>query len=329
MMRLSTMMRVDAAIRDDGSSSVAEQILERWAQDRGSARFFRSSANFIYRFREQDRARFLRFADASERSRDTVESEIAVVAALAAAGILVAAPVASENGNAVETVATAWGTFRAVVFPALEGEQREFDELDESGFQEWGAALGRLHAMTSGLTGLPERPWWRDHLDFVQGYLPANSPGLRAEYDDIAATLAALPTSQDTYGLAHCDFELDNLIWGQTGIEILDFDDCSRLWYAGDVALALRDLFETGADTSDRRFRTFVNGYREYHPLSAENIAQMPLFMRYARLVMYARLARSLDLTPGDEYPDWLRELSSKMQDRMAEYRASIETQHR
>ena len=41
MMRLSTMMRVDAAIRDDGSSSVAEQILERWAQDRGSARFFR------------------------------------------------------------------------------------------------------------------------------------------------------------------------------------------------------------------------------------------------------------------------------------------------
>ena len=72
-----------------------------------------------------------------------------------------------------------------------------------------------------------------------------------------------------------------------------------------------------------------MDGYREYHPLSEESIGHLPLFMRYARLVMYARLARSLDLAPGEEYPEWLRELSRKMQDRMAEYRASIKMQQR
>lgn len=203
MMRLSTMARVDAAIRDDGSSPVAEQILERWAHDRGSARFFRSSANFMYRFRNQEHAQFLRFADAGERSRDAVDSEIAILEALAAEGIVVAAPVASKNGNAVETVDTEWGTFHAVVFPALEGEQREFDDLDELGFQMWGAALGRFHGAMSALTDVPERPAWQDHLRLTLEHLPADSPGLRAEYDDTAASLAALPTSQNTYGLAH------------------------------------------------------------------------------------------------------------------------------
>lgn len=328
MMRLSTMAKVDALIPDDGSSPVAERILERWGYDPGSDRFFRSSANFIYRFDDQGRGRFLRFADASERSRDAVDSEIAVLDAVAAAGILVATPLASKRGNAVETVETEWGTFHAVVFPALEGEQRELDELAESDFRAWGAALGRLHAATSALTSLPARPSWQDHLAFVEEYLPADSPGLRAEYDDIATSLAALPIDRQTYGLAHCDFELDNLIWGQKGIEILDFDDCSRLWYAGDVALALRDLFEEGVDTSDPRFRLLVDGYRAYHPLSEESIAQLPLFMRYARLIMYARLARSLNLTPGEDYPDWLRDLSGRMLARMAEYQASVEARH-
>lgn len=319
------MVKVDTLIRDDGGSPIAERILERWEYDPGSDQFFRSSANFSYRFSDQGCARFLRFADASEHSRDAVDSEIAVLRAVAAAGILVATPLASKHGNAVETVETEWGTFHAVVFPALEGEQRELDDLAEPDFRVWGAALGRLHAATSALTSPPARPSWRDHLRLAQEQLPADSPGLRAEYDDIATSLAALPLDQETYGLAHGDFELDNLIWGRTGIAILDFDDCSRLWYVGDVALALRDLFENGVDTSDPRFRLFVDGYREHHPLTEASIAHLPLFMRYARLVMYARLARSLDLTPGAEYPEWLRDLSGRMLARMAEYRASME----
>lgn len=70
MMRLSTMLKVDSTVGDDGSSPVAEQILERWSCDGGSVQFFRSSANFIYRLQDQDSMRYLRFADASEQRRD-------------------------------------------------------------------------------------------------------------------------------------------------------------------------------------------------------------------------------------------------------------------
>ena len=57
-----------------------------------------------------------------------------ILDALAQAGIVIATPVVSKQGNAVETIDTEWGTFHAVVFSALEGMQYEFDDLTESGF---------------------------------------------------------------------------------------------------------------------------------------------------------------------------------------------------
>jgi len=320
------MARVDSTVRADGSSPVAEQILERWAHDRGSIRFFRSSANFIYRFREQDRGYFLRFADASERSRDTIDVEMMILDALAQAGIVIATPVVSKQGNAVETIDTEWGTFHAVVFSALEGMQYEFDDLTESGFRQWGTALGKLHAAMSNLADKPARPSWRDHLGFAQAYLPDDSPGMRAEWAELNATISELPATQETYGLIHGDFELDNLVWRDDSIEILDFDDCSRLWYTADIAFALRDLFEAGGDTGDPRFQAFVDGYRENHTLDAKSLAALPLFMRYVDLFTYARIARSMDLGADEEYPEWLQRLSRKLQDRMTAYRATIES---
>ena len=50
MMRLSTMWAVDRTIDADGRSPIADEILAAWGHDPGTARFFRSSANFIYTF---------------------------------------------------------------------------------------------------------------------------------------------------------------------------------------------------------------------------------------------------------------------------------------
>jgi len=223
------MLKVDSMISDDGSNQVAEQILERWTCDRGSVRFFRSSANFIYHVRDYGDVHFLRFADTSERSHEAIKAEMAVLAAVARAGITVVTPMASQYGKTIETVDTAWGTFHAVVFAALEGQQCELNEFSESGFRTWGETLGKLHAATSALTTIAARLSWSDHVAFINNYLPAGSPVLRAEYSEIVAAISALPITQETYGLIHGDFELDNLVWREAAASVLDFDDCSRL----------------------------------------------------------------------------------------------------
>src|SRR6187551_186873 len=140
MMRLSVMWNVDRTIDASGSSPVVEQILDRWPHDPGSARFFRSSANFLYVLRYDEKRRFLRFVDSSERRRTSIDAEIALVEWLAQEGLAVVRPVRARDERSVETVATDWGTFHAVVFEALEGTQFELDELDDEGFRAWGAA---------------------------------------------------------------------------------------------------------------------------------------------------------------------------------------------
>jgi Ser/Thr protein kinase RdoA (MazF antagonist) len=118
-------------------------------------------------FRQAGTTSFLRFTDSAERSRAALEAEIAIITWLAGAGLHVAPPTPSAAGNLVETVETAWGTFHAVVFAAVEGSQFELDDLDAERFRVWGAALGKLHASLQAYSGVAAaaRLTWRDRLE--------------------------------------------------------------------------------------------------------------------------------------------------------------------
>jgi Ser/Thr protein kinase RdoA (MazF antagonist) len=327
MMRLSTLWKVDATVDAARSSPLAERIVACWNHDAASVRFFRSSANFLYLFRHEGKNFFLRFADSCERSREAIEAEIDLVNWLAATGLEVATPIRSKNGNYVETVEAELGTFHAVVFPALEGDQLEIDDLDEAHFQAWGAALGKLHATVKGYSGpaLSARKTWREHLHAAKEYIPTDAPAMLKEWEQIMAALNALAVDSDNFGLIHFDFELDNLVWNDQRIAMLDFDDCARYWFVADIALALRDLFAHGPNLDDPSFRAFVQGYSANCPLDEEGILQIPLFLRVANLLLYASRARSLDLPDDPTYPDWLNGLRRKLQTRMEEYRMALE----
>lgn len=331
MMRLSTVWRVDRTVDADGRNIIAEQILDRWEHEPGSARFFRSSANFVYTFRRRGSQHYLRFADDRERRRDGIEAEIILLTWLADRGLPVARPLPSRERSLVESVDTAAGTFHAVAFEALDGVERELDDLGPADLQEWGAALGRLHAATARYTGATiVRPTWRDRLHSARPYLPAHKPALRREFDSLAATLAALSTDQESYGIIHGDFELDNLRWSSSGIAMLDFDECAVHWYAADIAHATRDLFSDGdVDLTSDALRHFLRGYAEQHPLDPDLALRLPLFARLGRLTQYAALSRSLDLSEGREYPDWLNALIRKLVHRMAAYESSLDKHDR
>jgi Ser/Thr protein kinase RdoA (MazF antagonist) len=326
MMPLSVMWSVDRLTNTKGSNPVADQIVDRWPHDAGSMRFFRSSANFLYVFQHDAKRRFLRFAPSSERRRKSIDAEIALVRWLAEEGLAVVQPVRSRNQRFVETVASDWGTFHAVVFDALEGTQFEIDELDDASLRAWGAALGRLHATFKKYPGrVPSaRSTMRDHLAQVKRALPKDAPGVWEELYRLGSSLNALPMDQDTYGLIHFDFELDNLIWQGRTAQMLDFDDCSFAWYAADIAFALRDYFDAGANLSTPSVRAFLGGYAAQTRLTDQQIAQIPLFSRLARLIQFGRITRALDLARTPVQPDWLGRLIDKLEDRMDAFQLAL-----
>jgi Ser/Thr protein kinase RdoA (MazF antagonist) len=141
-MRLSTMWDVDRAVDGDGRSTIIDRIVARWPHDEGSAWFFRSSANFIAIYQRDGQRRFLRFADSSERDRDTIQAELDLVQWLATDGLAVSVPEPSLEGSLLETVEVSERTFHAVPFSGLSGEQFASDDLDHAGIRRWGEALG-------------------------------------------------------------------------------------------------------------------------------------------------------------------------------------------
>jgi Ser/Thr protein kinase RdoA (MazF antagonist) len=326
MMPLSVMWGVERLTTATGANPVAEQCVDHWPHDTGSVRFFRSSANFLYVFRHDGKQRFLRFAHSSERPREAVDAEIALVNWLAGEGLPVVRPVRSRNGHFVETVASDWGTFHTVVFDALEGRQFEIDEFADVGLRAWGAALGRLHATLKSYPGRVSsaRPRMRDHLEQTKRVLPGDAPAVWEELERLDRRFEALPMDQDTYGLIHFDFELDNLIWQGCTVQMLDFDDYSFAWYAADIAFALRDSFDTGASLSSPSVQAFLEGYAFESLLTDEQIAQIPLFSRLARLIQFARIARALDLATTPVQPDWLSGLIDRLENRMNAYQMAL-----
>ena len=208
------MWSVDRTLRSDGGSSVAHDLLQAWRHDEASARFFRSSANFVYSFQRDGAACFLRFAHDSERTRASVETETKLLAWLTREGVHVATPIASKDGQLVVTSTTGLGTFHAVVFGAEKGDQLEPGQLDEQRLRVWGASLGHLHFALQRYAAQhqPARRSVDDDLLMVEEHAPDDEP-VRAELERVRSSVGSLPRDESSFGLIHGDFQLDNLFW--------------------------------------------------------------------------------------------------------------------
>lgn len=93
-------------------------------------------------------------------------------------------------------------------------------------------------------------------------HIPSAQTAVRRELSEISAALDDLPTDSGVYGLIHSDFELDDLVWQEDHIGVLDFDDHARNWYDADIAFTLIDLFEGDFDGDHPAFREFLGGYQ-------------------------------------------------------------------
>jgi Ser/Thr protein kinase RdoA (MazF antagonist) len=327
-MTLSIIWVVDRTIDPSGSSPLAREIASRWRHDPETIKFFRSSANFVYMVRRDGVTCFLRFAPASERQRADIEAETDLLCWLDEEGLPVVQPIRSRHDHFVETIESEQGVFHAVMLAALMGTQVDIDDLDGDGFRRWGASLGRLHDASRRYPNPNafQHRTWRNELREAGRWIPGNAGAVKDELDCLEMALSTMAADSTCYGIIHGDFELDNLVWRDQTAQMLDFDDSKLSWFACDLAFALRDRFDAGANVDDAGVRAFLAGYSHFVTLPSDASVQIPVFSRLARLLQYAKIARTLDLEPAPDHPAWLTGLIDRLRARMQAYEISLLT---
>jgi Ser/Thr protein kinase RdoA (MazF antagonist) len=244
---------------------------------------------------------YLRFAPAALLAGRRLSASADTMAAWSRRGILVAHPLRSVAGALVERVATPLGPMSAMLVPAADGEKRDIEGLTEAGAAEWGAALGILHRDGSPGSRVPA-----DGVAADLPLAPASDPELVEAAAAIRAALHGLDPSANVRGLCHGDFELDNLRFGPAGATCFDADEAHIGWFAGDVAIAARDLTGATLDSVPRPslLHAFLSGYRSERPFTVEEERSLPLHSAAVSLRLVVDVDAALDDGSEATMPD-------------------------
>jgi Ser/Thr protein kinase RdoA (MazF antagonist) len=330
MMKLSTLWSVDRTIDPvTHRSPIANDIALHWEDiAEGSLTHVRSSANFVFAGRNLDDKRvFFRFASTTERSVGGIFQEMKLLDWLADEGVAVPERYVSTDGLFTEQVETPAGSFVGVLFGEAPGKIRQIEDLGTDDYRVWGAVAGELHSRLweAPIATAPQPDSVQTAI--ARALAPKAGtprPIARAAQRLKKLLLSTRPAYGPEYGIIHGDLELDNLIWGEKGITIIDFDGANESWYLLDVAKALSDAFGLGLTVDSAEIAAFLQGYREFHPLTVEQLVLLPEFRTLCDLITYMDLAFAVDIEPEAAEADWMRDLILRFHEGMTGIEARI-----
>ncbi len=165
----------------------------------------------------------LKVTHTSHRSAANVLGELEFVNYLADGGIAAPRAVRSRSGNFVEVIdgtetqegdsgegdAVGEQKFIAAAYDKAEGALMDWRFWSPALYEEWGALIGRMHALTKGFAPseptLRRRSWHQDRDWDLDNAVYRRHPALGRKARRIRQWLQSLPMAADSYGLIHSD----------------------------------------------------------------------------------------------------------------------------
>ena len=245
---------------------------------------------------------------------------------LYAGGAPVAEPLPSDGGALVEWANVDEGVVAAVLYAMAPGRPPQVGDprtADRGLLRRWGAAMGRMHALTRAYEGdvaaLPT--WEEEHAGFTQW--SADDPPVQAAWMALRPALEALPQSADRYGLVHNDLHAHNLLVEGERLTVIDFDVCARHWFTAEIATALFSVLwaapaesQTAVAEASRAFLgPFLEGYAAEAPLPPDWEVDLPLFLRYRERLLYIVFSHTWAGATGPWQRDWLERTRRRVLD--------------
>jgi Ser/Thr protein kinase RdoA (MazF antagonist) len=303
------------------NNDLAEMILKNWSYDPESLdmfQYYRISSNAVYPFRDQGKVHLLRFAPVEEKNQTNLAAELEFLTYLKLNQYGAMEAVPSHAGKELVEAHTPWGTYYASVFKRVPGNQMGSIDINDQIVHSLGEALGKLHRLSREYTPKQAKRWtYTDVLDWMKDVL-GEFPGENAALNEVEVLrnyFANWPVTQQTFGLIHYDFELDNVFYDEESHSCyaIDFDDAMYHWYAMDVEQSLDSLRdEIQPDEWEQKKRIFLQGYWKEAGDAYDMESMFPACRRFANLYGYVRVLRSGAEQWANE-PEWMSGLRARL----------------
>jgi Ser/Thr protein kinase RdoA (MazF antagonist) len=264
----------------------------------------------------------LKVMDPGHRSVEEVHAEIDWQRALTAAGIPVAQPLPTRDGQ--DLVVAGDPPRIAVAYRRSAGRHLAPAEWTPELFWAHGRLLGRMQAHARGWS-LPagrRRDGWLDHraLQRAPEALPGDAAFLGAAAEVAARVREDVPTPAAHVGLIHADLHAWNVLVDEDGdLTAIDFDDAVIGPYLYDLAMPLYYAVTTRRDedpgeVADAFLSSFLAGFDAVAPRppgGAAGIAAL-LAMRQCDLAIFVRLE-----VPPERWDDHLTAAARRLRDQV------------
>ena len=144
--------------------------------------------------------------------------------------------------------------------------------------------------------------------------------------------LDQLEINRENFGLIHFDYELDNILFDNNVIGVLDFDDCGYFWYVCDIIYALRYYMDDFQLPISKKVNIFLENYQSQTSFDYKVFEKRDLLICLHNLYFYGRLSRAIDIIEDESNPDWMNNIVKKLTSGIHELKQFFivfETSHR
>jgi amicoumacin kinase len=229
-------------------------------------------------------------------------------------GVDIVYPIEQTGGKLVISVPDEGHLFAAYIMEKASGHHPPPEEWSPTFHYQWGRTVGRLHRVTQGY------PLWQHSID-QQGksflgwreewqsfYDQCADAEIKAAWAALHRRLEQLPINRKCFGFIHNDPHVQNILYDEARIILLDFDVANYHWFACDIAIAFQAMLfmKTGGmerPLVDRRpllnfLRDFKAGYEQENHLDPYWWTQIDLFIHYRRMLLFTVMQDWLDTVP-------------------------------
>ena len=283
--------------------TLANSALSLWDLQPGStATLINLSENATYRVDQPDaESVILRVHRENYHTENAIRCELDWMAALRDFGVITPRTIAGLNGSVIQQTQLAELTSprHLVMFELIPGSEPDETQDLIQPFGQLGEITAQLHNQSQQYqrpTHFERLIWDYDHILGQQPNwgdwrkAPAMDQTARAvlqrQQDTIQQRLTAFGQGPERYSLIHADLRLANLLIDDTGIRVIDFDDCGMGWYLYDYATAL-SFIEDHPQVPELT-TAWLEGYRRHRVLSSADEAELPTFLMLRRMALLA-----------------------------------------